>query len=127
MKLLYAEDEDHIRELVDMALELDGGIELESVNSGRAAIDRLRGAADLPDAVLLDVMMPGLDGPATLAAMRADPRLADLPVVFFTAKGRKDEHAVLTALGAVGVIAKPFDPLSLADQLRAILDRAHES
>lgn len=124
MKLLYVEDEVHIRELVEMALELEDGFEIKTCEDGREALSLLRKGDFRPDAVLLDVMMAGLDGPGTLKAMREDPALAHLPVIFFTAKGRTHEHDALKALGAIGVITKPFDPLSLGEQVRALVEGA---
>jgi len=75
-----------------------------------------------PDLVLLDVMMPGLDGPGTLTRMRSDPALAQIPVVFMTAKAMPQEVARFRELGAAGVIAKPFDPMKLAQQVFAICE-----
>lgn len=121
MKILYADDEDHIRELVEMALGFEPDLELVTCCDGRAAIKVLEAGAFKPDLVLLDVMMPGLDGPATIRAIKADPQMRHLPVIFFTAKGRPHEHAELIKLGAIGVIAKPFSPLTLADDIRALM------
>jgi CheY-like chemotaxis protein len=117
-RVLYAEDEPDIREIAGIALELVGGLTLCSCASGRAALaeaERFR-----PDLILLDVMMPEMDGPATLAALRRIPALATTPVIFMTAKAQASEVARYRALGALDVIAKPFQPLLLADQLRAI-------
>ena len=75
------------------------------------------------DIVLLDVMMPGMDGPATLAALRREPSLADVPVIFITAKVQTSEVEYYTSLGAVAVISKPFDPMTLAADVRAIWER----
>ncbi|MCU1372755.1 MAG: response regulator receiver protein, partial [Actinomycetia bacterium] len=75
--------------------------------------------AEQPDAIILDVMMPGMDGPATLAELRADPATADIPVVFLTAKVQSIERRRLEELGAAGVVAKPFDPMTLAGELSA--------
>jgi len=74
-----------------------------------------------PDAILLDVMMPGMDGPAVLERLKADPGTAGIPVVFLTAKAMASEVSRLRGLGAAGVLTKPFDPVSLAGQIRAIL------
>jgi CheY-like chemotaxis protein len=82
----------------------------------------LRQARDeRPDAILLDVMMPGRDGPSTLAALQSDPSTAAIPVVFLTAKAMPTELERLRSLGAVGVLTKPFDPMTLAADLRAAL------
>ncbi len=78
-------------------------------------------ARERPDAILMDVMMPHLDGPATLAALRQDPATRDIPVVFMTATNDPDEQERLVALGAKGVISKPFAPLSLPERLAALV------
>jgi len=110
--VLYVDDEPDIRTVASMALELDPDLRVDTADSGEEALALL--ASLDPDLVILDVMMPGLDGPSTLARMRADPRLQSIPVVFMTAKAMPDEQARLLALGVAGVIAKPFDPMRLA-------------
>ena len=101
-----------------MSLELDDAFEVRSCGSGAEALTILRGWR--PSIVLLDVMMPALDGPATLAAIRREIA-DDLPVAFATARTQASDVARLMALGAAGVIAKPFDPLRLAADVRALL------
>ena len=113
-RIVVCEDEDDIRELVMICLELEGW-QVTAVATGADCVRTVRLHA--PDAVLLDVMMPEQDGPATLAQLRADPATAPVPVVFLTAKNRAQEVEQLVALGAIGVIAKPFDP----DELIAIV------
>lgn len=117
-RILLVDDESDIRTVTAMALESLGGFVVERCASGPAALARL--AAFAPQLVLLDVMMPGMDGPATLAALRARDDFAAPPVVFLTA--RTDPAAVdeLRALGAIDVIAKPFDPMALPAAVRAI-------
>lgn len=122
LKVLYVDDEPDIREVALMALALDPGLETESCEGGREAL--AKAAAWRPDIILLDVMMPELDGPATLAALRVDPATAAIPVAFITARAQAREIDGFLALGAAGVIAKPFDPLTLAAEVRAILARA---
>lgn len=117
-RVLLAEDESDIREIVRLSLETVGGLEVRACASGEDAIAAAQ--ADRPDLLLLDVMMPGLDGPSTLERMRALPGLGMLPVVFMTAKAQRHEIERFRALGAADVIAKPFDPMTLADRLRAI-------
>ena len=115
-RVLLVEDEDDIREIAVLSLEM-GGWSVTAVADGlsgvRAALE------DPPDAVLLDVMMPGQDGPTTLAEMRAQG--VAVPVVFLTAKAQAREREHLLSLGAAGVLAKPFDPLTLADDVAAAL------
>ena len=122
LKLLYIEDEPDLRELVEFSLALDPGIELRTAASGPEGLDLLVSAP--ADAVLLDVMMPEMDGPGVLAAMRRDPTLQAIPAVFLTARALPDEIARLMALGAAGVVTKPFDPVTLARDVRAMLGRS---
>ncbi|MCP5249581.1 MAG: response regulator [Candidatus Accumulibacter sp.] len=117
-KILCVEDDADIRTIAKLALEAVGGIDVELAASGEDAL-RLAGEVH-PDLLLLDVMMPGMDGPATLRALHAMPETAELPAIFLTARTQAGEVAALRALGAVGVITKPFDPMTLADQIRDI-------
>lgn len=117
-RILYVEDEPDIREIAKLALEMVGGYEVQVCSSGREALLRLQDF--MPDFILLDVMMPEMDGPATLAALRAMPGMQTLPVAFMTAKAQPAEISQLQALGARGVIAKPFDPIALATQVRVL-------
>ncbi len=119
-RVLIIDDEDDIREVAQASLELMGDWEVLAEPSGAAGVRRAAEAH--PDAILLDVMMPGMDGPATLEALRADPATRDIPVVLLTAKGRSAERSSLEALGTAGVLAKPFDPMALSDDLARILD-----
>lgn len=119
-RILYVDDEADIREIADMALGLDPAFEVRTCGSGR---DGLAMASEWqPDLVLLDVMMPEMDGPTVLGLLREDPATAETPVVFITARTQVQELEHLHKLGARGVIAKPFDPMSLAEQVRAFLD-----
>lgn len=116
--VLYVDDEPDIREIVELSLGLVEGLQVEVCDSGERALQRLPDIT--PDLVLLDVMMPGTDGPTTLQRMRADPRFASIPVIFVTAKAMPAEVARFRELGAVAVIAKPFDPLQFGQQIVAI-------
>jgi CheY-like chemotaxis protein len=118
-RILIVDDEDDIREVAQMTLEMMAGWEVRAAASGEQAL--ALAAADPPDAILLDVMMPGMDGPATLARLLADPATAGVPVVFLTAKAQAAEQRRLAGMGAAGVLAKPFDPARLADQLSQVL------
>ena len=120
-RLLYVDDDPDIQTIASLALVDIGGLELLMCGSGREALARYKEFA--PQLILLDVMMPGLDGPATLEALRRLPDWAATPVVFITAKVRSQERQRYLDLGAVEVIAKPFDPMALAEQLRAIWTR----
>lgn len=120
--VLYVEDDPDIQTVAQMALEMVGGFTLRTCSSGSEA---LLAAADCkPDLLLLDVMMPGMDGPTTLAALRKLANTASTPVIFMTAKVQASEVAHYRSLGAIGVIAKPFDPMQLPVQVRALWDEA---
>ena len=119
-RILYIDDEADIREIAQMALELDSAFAVRTSASGREGIAAARDWA--PTLILLDVMMPELDGPAVLGLLRGDPATSKIPIVFITARTQAQEVAHLQALGARGVIAKPFDPMTLAGQVRDFLD-----
>jgi len=121
-KILYVEDEPDIQAVAKIALEAVGGFELKTCSSGDEAI--AAAAAFAPDLLLLDVMMPGMDGPTTLAELRKLPGLENTPVIFMTAKVQPQEVEHFKSLGAVEVIAKPFDPMGLADQVREAWSKA---
>ena len=118
-RILYIDDEPDIREVAEMALELDPSFQVRTCASGKEGI--AVAAAWQPDLILLDVMMPGMDGPSTLDALRQDSATQGIPVVFITARIQSQEVAALRALGASGVLAKPFDPMTLAEQARGFL------
>ncbi len=122
-RLLLVDDAPEIRLIAGMSLERVGGWTVVSVADGEAALDMARSDGKF-DAVLLDVMMPGMDGPTTLARLRAGGLPAEVPVVFLTAKTQASELRRLLSLGAAGVIAKPFDPLTLPDELEQLLTLA---
>lgn len=117
-RILYVEDDVDIRTVSKLALEAVGGFEVEVAASGEEALVRVR--EFVPDLLLLDVMMPGMDGPTTLRALRTLPDTEAVPAIFMTARALPGEILALKAEGAVGVITKPFDPMTLADQLRAL-------
>ena len=119
MKVLIVDDEPDIRRIAKLGLSRVGGMEVVEAANGAEAL--VRAKEDKPDAVLLDVMMPGLDGPSTLARLREDPATSGIPVVFLTAKAIAAELERLKSLGAAGVLTKPFDPMTLARELRALL------
>ncbi len=114
-RVVYVDDDEDIRQIASLALGLNDEISVETCDSGEAALVLLPRV--MPEFILLDVMMPGLDGPSTLARIRANPLLANIPVAFMTAKAMPKEVEVLKALGVVGVIPKPFDPMKLAGQV----------
>lgn len=117
--VLIVDDDPTIREIVSLTLTHVAGYEVREADSGRAGIAAAKERR--PDAILLDVMMPGLDGPSTLEGLRADADTRDIPVVFLTAKLLPAERERLQRLGASGLIGKPFDALDLVGQLQGIL------
>ncbi len=119
-KILYVEDEHDIQVIAQMALETVGGFEVTICGSGMEALQTVADFA--PDIILLDVMMPGMDGIQTYQALRQLPECAATPVVFMTAKVQAGEVQHYLDLGAAGVIPKPFDPMTLADDVQAILN-----
>lgn len=122
-RILYVEDEADIRTVALLALEALGGFTVDLCHSGSEALSR---APDFrPQLILLDVMMPAMDGPTTLSLLRELPQFAATPAIFMTAKVQPAEVAHYLELGAVDVIPKPFDPMTLASQVQAIWSRCH--
>lgn len=121
-RVLYVEDEPDIQAVAKLALEMVGGFTVKICSSGADALREAEAFA--PDMILLDVMMPGMDGPTTLAQLRQKPALAQVPVAFMTAKVQPAEVAHYKSLGARDVIPKPFDPMTLAAQVRSIWEAA---
>ncbi len=118
--VLLVDDEPDIRALGEIALGEVGTFEVRTAASGEAALEAAR--AQAPDVILLDFMLPDMDGPEVLERLRADPATAAIPVVFLTAKAGRAQDAALRAQGAQGVLPKPFSPMTLASELLAILD-----
>ncbi len=119
MKVLHVDDEADIREIASLALETLGGFEVVSCASGQEALEK--GPACMPDVILLDVMMPVWDGPTTLREMRANGALSGVPVIFMTAKVQTHEIEKYTDMGVLGVLPKPFDPMSLASDIETLM------
>lgn len=120
-RILYAEDEPDIQAVAKLALEMVGGFKVLICNSGAETLERVSGFA--PDLILLDVMMPGMDGPSTLQRLRANPATAAIPVVFLTAKVQPSEVLQYREMGALDAIAKPFDPMTLAADVKSIWEK----
>ena len=116
--ICYVEDDEDIQRIVRMSLERVGKMTVEIVTDPLQAIGVIN--AFKPDLVMLDWMMPGMDGPTLFKKMKEDPQTAGLPVVFITAKAQSRDMAELMALGAAGTISKPFSPKDLPEQLRQI-------
>ena len=120
IRILYVDDEADIREVAQMALELDPEFEVRACASGAEGI--AAATAWQPDLILLDVMMPVMDGPTVFQRLREAPDTAAIPVVFITSRTQAKEVDALRELGARGVLAKPFDPMTLAGQARGFLE-----
>jgi len=120
MKVLIIDDDADIRSIVRLSLSRLGGMEVVEAASGAEGVRKAQG--EQPDVILLDMMMPAMDGSATLAALRAQPATTATPVIFLTAKAMRAEIDRLRALGAAGVLTKPFDPRTLPGEVRALLE-----
>lgn len=121
-KVLLIDDEDDICSIVKACLTALAGWNILVEHSGEDAVPLA--AREKPDVILVDVMLPGIDGIATFQRLRDQPATAQIPVIFMTAKVQKHELSRYLSLGAAGVICKPFDPMTLPQQIRARLDAA---
>ncbi len=119
MRLLCADDEPDIRTILELALGLEPRIQAEILPSGTALL--ARATASPPDAILLDAMMPELDGYETCRRLKSDPRTAHVPVVFLTARAQRGDRDSALVAGAIACLTKPFDPLTLAGELMVAL------
>lgn len=118
-RILLIDDEDDIREVASLTLEATAGWEVVSADSGRSGIEAA--LADRPEAILMDVMMPEMDGPTTFREMQKIPELADIPVILLTAKVQGVDQRRFADLGVAAVLFKPFDPMTLAQQIADVL------
>jgi two-component system, OmpR family, response regulator len=117
-KIMYIEDDVDIQKVVKLSLEKIGKFNVVIYNSGQEALNAI--STEKPDIILMDVMMPDMDGPATFEKIKSTPEFADIPVVFMTAKAQVQEVARYRELGVLDVIIKPFDPLTLAETIKKI-------
>jgi two-component system OmpR family response regulator len=124
-RILHVEDDRSIQAIAKVALEAVGGFQVLSCLSGQAALEQV--LAFDPQFILLDVMMPDMDGPQTLLLLRELVDIQRVPVVFMTAKVQPAEIEHYLSLGAIGVITKPFDPMQLANQVREIWTRSQNA
>lgn len=122
-RILHVEDDPSIQAVAKVALEAVGGFTVLTCSCGQDALDQIQVFA--PDFILLDVMMPGMDGPQTLKNLQKIADLSQVPVAFMTAKVQPDEIAHYRSLGARDVIIKPFDPMQLAAEVRRIWSLTH--
>jgi CheY-like chemotaxis protein len=120
MRVLIIDDEEDTRSIASMSLTILGGLEVIEAENGADGVNKA--ATEQPDVILLDMMMPMMDGPSTLEALRANARTNKIPVIFLTAKAMTTEIEKLKRMGAKGVLTKPFDPTILANQMKAILE-----
>jgi CheY-like chemotaxis protein len=118
-QILVVDDEDDIREVAQVSLEMIGNWAILTARSGQEGLTRAE--AEQPDAILLDVMMPDMDGPTTFQQLQNMPAICHIPVILMTAKVQASDQRRFASLGVKGVIAKPFDPLTLADQVATTL------
>jgi len=118
-KILIIDDEDDIREIARLSLESVAGWEVLSAGCGAEGTACAR--EHQPDAILLDVMMPGMDGPATFRELRKNPATAGIPVLLLTAKAQSSDHRLLAGLGVDAILFKPFDPFTLSVQISSAL------
>ena len=122
-RIMLVEDDEHIAFVTVMSLEEIGDFEVMHFDGGQAALDGFDSFA--PQIVLMDVMMPGMDGPETLSRLRQNPKAKGIPVVFMTAKAQTHEVKAYLEMGAAGVIIKPFDPMTLSDHVRRFWTEAN--
>ena len=118
-RVLVVDDEDHIREVAGVSLEAIGGWRVIAASSGLEAIEKA--ADERPDAILLDVMMPGMDGPTTFERLQGDDVTREIPVILLTAKVQAADRCRFDDLGVAAVLSKPFDPMTLPDQVSGVL------
>lgn len=118
---MVVDDDPDILTIASLALETIGGFNIETCTSGHDALERV--GMFRPDLILLDAMMPGMDGPETFSALASAEDQQDIPIVFFTGRTQSEDIAKFKALGAVGVVEKPFDPMSLAKTVTEIWQR----
>ncbi len=123
-KILCVEDEADIQAVAKVALETVGRFEVQMCSSGQEALETLPDFA--PDLILLDVMMPGMDGPTTYQEVRKLDGYENVPIIFMTAKVMESDREQYISLGAAGIIAQPFDPMVLSDQIRQVWNDHHD-
>lgn len=116
--ILLVEDEPDIQEVARLSLQSFGGFTVHVCNSGKEAIEKA--AAIIPDLIMLDMMMPVMDGLTTMGKLRENPKLSNTPIIFMTAKAQTNEIKHYIESGAIGAISKPFDPTKLSDEIRMI-------
>jgi CheY-like chemotaxis protein len=117
--ILIIDDEDDIREVAQLTLEAVGGWQVSTAASGSEGLNKAE--AEQPDAILLDVMMPEMDGIATFNKLQTNPHTQNIPVVLLTAKVQSSDQRRFAELGITGIVPKPFDPMTLTEQVAEVL------
>lgn len=123
-KILYVEDDKDIQTIGKITLETFGSFSVHTCNSGKEALNLIKDIN--PDLVLMDVMMPEMDGITTMQELKKDPELSEIPVIFMTAKAQVHEVERYNELGVAGVIIKPFDPVKLCSQISEIWEKFND-
>jgi CheY-like chemotaxis protein len=118
-RILIIDDEDDIREVAQLTLEAVGGFEVLTAESGSEGI--IKAETEQPDAILLDVMMPEMDGITTFKQLQANSLTSNIPVILLTAKVQASDQRRFAELGIIGMVPKPFDPMTLTDQVAEVL------
>jgi len=119
LRILLIEDDPDIQRMVQLSLKFQGGHEVSVASGGQEGIEKAE--REKPDLILQDVMMPEMDGYETCRRLKANPATASIPVVFLSARAQQSEIEKGRSLGAIGYLVKPFDPMTLSDQLQAML------
>ena len=119
LKVLIIDDDPDVRKIAHVSLTHLGRMDVVEASNAVEGVERA--AREQPDVILLDIMMPRTDGVATIANLRREPATSSIPVIFLTARSAEDTQALLRRTGALGLLSKPFDPTTLADQLRSLL------
>lgn len=119
MKILLVDDDPQIRKIAQICLQKVGGWEVSIARSGSEALNLAQ--TESPDIILLDIMMPGMDGPTTLLCLRQIECTKEVPIIFFTANARSSDSGAYEGLGALGVIGKPFDPMTLHKEIQELI------
>jgi CheY-like chemotaxis protein len=121
VKILIIEDDEDVRCVASLSLSLIGGLQVLEAEGGREGLELA--AQEKPDAILLDLLMPEMDGSQTITALKQNPDTADIPGVFLTTRTLSSESSRMRSLGAAGILHKPFDPMTLASQLQEIINQ----
>jgi len=124
LRILLIEDDPDIQKMVQLSLKFQGGHQVSVVSNGRDGL--VKAAAELPDLILLDVMMPEMDGYEACRLLKSQRSTQNIPVVFLSARAQQSEIQRGQALGAIGYLVKPFDPMTLSSQLDTLYHQATE-